>query len=163
MNVTLSWDEVRYAGAIGFERALTSARDGRQERLAGNRSAYRNRTWTEHIEGACAELAFAKARGLYWDASVNRFRGDGGDVGDIQVRSVANVQRRLLVRMGDPDDAVFVLVVGVTPSYTIAGWLWGREAKQDEFLTDAGNYGQQAYFVPADRLRSLTPTSAAAA
>jgi hypothetical protein len=114
--------------------------------------------WAIDIEGACAELAVAKAVGTYWEPVWERTDRQRDDVEGWQIRSTPRANGCLIVHPSDPDDARFVLVTGTVPTFTIVGWLYGWEAKSDEFWRDPGT-GRPAYFVPAARLRALPSTT----
>lgn len=145
-TVTLSLSEVLSGATIGITRQLAALKRGLPDRHGmdpGN-------GWTVHIEGACGEIAVAKALGAYWSASVNTFK-QGGDVGSLQVRSRSRDDYDLIVRDSDDDAALFVLVTGTAPHYRVRGWIKGSDAKQPEYLREHGNR-PAAYFVPADCL-----------
>ena len=59
----------------------------------------------------------------------------------------------LLVRNGDADDAIFVLVTGKAPCLTIRGGIMGADAKRLEWFHAHGGR-PPAYFVPH---RALAP------
>jgi hypothetical protein len=106
-----------------------------------------------HFEGACGEMAFAKATNRYWSGSVDTFRL--ADIGTaIQVRTRSNHSWDLLVRPSDADDDLFVLVTGWAPDYQVHGWIAGAAAKRPEWLKEYGGR-PPAYFVPKDKLKSL--------
>jgi len=108
------------------------------------------------------ECAVAKGLGLYWDGSVDTFH-DKADIGEsIEVRSVKDTQRQLLVRPNDPvEGRIYVLVVdlwrmGTTPNYVIRGWLPGEECKQDKYETNFGRKDRPpCYGIPAQDLNPI--------
>lgn len=109
-----------------------------------------------HIEGACGEMAFAKARNLYWGADINAFKN--ADVGkNIQVRTRSSHDFDLIVRADDKDTDIFVLVTGVCPNYCLRGWVYGKDAKKVEYEKSYGGR-PSAYFVPASALRTISPS-----
>jgi len=145
MDVTLTWAETLAAVSIGGYRRIASLQ-------AGLISYSEGLSWTEDIEGAGAELAVAKYLDRFWTASVNSFDRDVGDVGRLQVRRVRKATHRLIVRQRDLDDHKFILVAGELPKFDVAGWIYGHEAKQTEYLDDP-NDRESAYFVPRSALR----------
>jgi hypothetical protein len=106
-----------------------------------------------HFHGCCAEVAAARALGVYWPASVNSYKGADLEP-DWQVRGRSRHDYELIVRRDDPDEHRYVLVTGVAPKLVVRGWMWGRDAKRDEWLKGHGGR-PPAYFVPTDVLRRL--------
>lgn len=149
VRVSLSWHEVSFAAQVGITRQLHALRDSRPD--AFGRGAEEG--WSDHIEGACGELAAAKALAIYWEPTVNTFK-TGGDVGRHQVRTRSRSDYQLLVRQSDPDDALFILVRGRAPSLTVVGWMRGRDAKRAEWSKTHGGR-PAAFFVPDDELQDI--------
>lgn len=150
IRVSLEWYEVRLAAQVGVERNVQSIKDGRTPSAA---FSTKDGAWEIHVQGACGELAFAKATNRYWDGSVNRF-GNTGDVGPIEVRTRSRHDYDLLVRPGDSDESVFVLVTGLAPHFQVHGWLRGEEAKRRDWLCAFGGR-PPAYFVPKSVLNPV--------
>jgi len=148
MRVSLEWFEVSRAALVGVSRNVEALRKGLQNHMATN-----EKDWHIHILGALGECAFAKAMGRYWSGSVNTFK-HGGDVGLVQVRTRSKHHYDLIVREGDSDDDVFVLVTGGPSEFEIHGCMRGKDAKRPEFRQNYGNYGE-AYFVPKSRLQDV--------
>jgi hypothetical protein len=107
--------------------------------------------WDMDIEGACGEMAVAKALDRYWAGS-GTFRG--GDVGELQVRTAREHRGRLILHESDADDQIFVLVTGRAPDLCVRGWLLARDGKRAEYWQDPGT-GRPAFFVPQDALRPV--------
>jgi hypothetical protein len=109
--------------------------------------------WELDIEAAAAELAVARVTGLYW-TGLNWLdaKADVGD--DIQVRRIVGVSRKLLIRPHDPDEHVFVLVIGKAPTFDIAGWIQGRDGKRPEWSDNPGGRGP-CFLVPRSELRPV--------
>lgn len=146
MRVILTWHEAAMASDIGRLRQLSSVKSGRQDA-----HGYQGAGWSEHIEGACGEMAVAKALGVYWNGSIDSFQAD--DLPGMQIKTRSRHDYELLVRPGDNDESVFVLVTGQCPEYEIRGWIKGGDAKRQEWLRDYGGR-PPAYFVPHDSLLS---------
>lgn len=148
-TVELTDYELRLGAAVGVERQLEALRLGRQ-----HRHGFAGEGWDIHIEGALAELAFAKARAVFWDAVVRRPEDLDGDVGSAQIRSTKRPSGCLIVHKDDPDSAAFVLITQENPrTYSFRGWLRGRDAKQQRWWrTDTG---RPAFFVPQGYLRPM--------
>jgi hypothetical protein len=148
MNVTLTWYEVAIGAYVGIQRQIAAL----SKRLP-DRHGYIGDGWSEHIEGACGEMAAARAIGQYWTPSVNTFK-NGGDVGEIQVRTRSNHEYDLLIRNSDRDDDIFILVTGKVPSFVVRGWLRGSDCKKQEWLKEYGGR-PPAWFVPQGSLNSV--------
>lgn len=140
--------EIAIAANVGIIRRVASIQKGLVDQLHSRKS----NPWQVDIEGACAEQACAKALGLHWGAGVNTFKApDLG--GNIQVRSTTS--RSLIIRDRDPDEDIFVLIVGQAPRYEIVGWILGKDGKNPLWRKDANNIGRPAYFVPQDKLNPI--------
>lgn len=149
MNVTLTTSEIAAALQVAYRRQMEAV----ERKLPGRHGAADVQfceALRRHINGAGGELAFAKALGIYWDAGVNTFKAP--DVGGFQVRTRSKATYDLIVREGDSDMEVFVLVVGEMPDYRIVGGIRGARAKRDEWLRDHGGHGR-AWFVPQSALK----------
>jgi hypothetical protein len=59
------------------------------------------------------------------------------------------------VRDNDPSDRYYFLVVGEPPTFRVAGWIKGVDAKQDQWLRNPGKGRKQAWFVPQHHLKQL--------
>jgi hypothetical protein len=147
MKIVLAWHEAAMASDVGRMRHLASIK-------AGLHDAHGLKTagWSEHIEGACGEMAVAKALGIYWDGSVNSFSGD--DLPGLQIRTRSQDHYDLLIRRADSDNSTFVLVTGRCPHYAVRGWIRAADAKKPEFEQFHGGR-EAAYFVPQAALHSL--------
>jgi len=149
MEVTLTTAEMLSAALIGMSRHVAAL----ARRLQDNHGYNRDDGWGDHIEGACGELAVAKAIGRYWPATVNDFK-KGCDVLGCQVKTRSQHHWDLLVRRDDADDRIFVLVTGKAPNLIIRGWLPASECKQPEYLQTYG-HREPAWFVPQAKLRPM--------
>ena len=98
-------------------------------------------------------MAAAKALGRYWTMPVNTFK-DGGDVGELQIRTRPRHYNELIVRPGDRDTDTFILVTGRSPQFRVHGYITGGQAKRRCWLHDYGGR-PPAYFVPQSALRPL--------
>lgn len=150
VRVNLSASEMMAAALIGISRHVSAVKRG----LRMAHGIDPDNAWSAHIEGACGEAAFAKAANVFWTSSVNTFK-EGGDVRSVQVRTRSKHGYELLVRDGDADDSVFVLVTGRAPSYVVRGWIMGRDAKRREWSQSHGGR-EAAYFVPHSALLPVT-------
>lgn len=136
------------AGQVGIRRQMEALKRGLPDR-----HGFTGLGWDIHVEGACGELAVAKALGRYWNGSVNTFKV-GGDVGAMQVRTRSRSHYELLIRPDDKDQDVFVLVTGTSPKFKVVGWIKGKDAKRVEWLQTHGGR-PPAYFVPQKSLGNI--------
>jgi len=149
IEIDLSFHELHMAASIGAMRQIVSLKKGLQDAY-GNKGQH---GWNDHIEGACGEVAFAKAMNFYWDGSINRF-SHGGDVDAYQVKTRSQHHWDLLVRPGDADHKAFVLVTGRDGKYRVHGWAYAHEAKQEKWLEAKGGR-DPAYWMPQSELHDL--------
>lgn len=151
--VELTTAEMILAGSVGVIRQSTNLSDGREDA----HGAARDNGWQLHIDGALGELAVAKFLNLFWSGQLGNLRAD--DVGSLQVRTTTHDAGRLLIHKTDPDDKVFVLVVGYAPSLRLAGWILGRDAKQEKWWDDPmalkGREPRPCFCVPQLRLNPM--------
>lgn len=145
MNITLTESEWTMAALIGCRRHIAS------KNLSQAYGA--TDTWTPNIEGACGELAAAKALNLFWDGGVNTFSAPDLKP-NIQVRTRSKHSYELIVRQQDKDNEIFVLVTGVSPNYIVHGWIYGGDAKQEKWKQNYGNR-PTAFFIPSTALHPL--------
>jgi hypothetical protein len=133
---------------IGSERQISAVEKG-----LNNSFGYKGSGWDIHIEGAAGELAYCKWAGIYFYPTIDTFK-NGGDVGELQIRTRSEDSYDLIVREKDRDDDIFILVVGKIPKYRIVGWITGSNAKQKKWEKDYGNRNAPAYFVPQSSLNT---------
>lgn len=154
--VTLDWFEVSRGAQVGVQRQVLNLSQGKHDahRFDGD-------PWSVHINGALAELAFAKATGRYWLALTKDPKTLPGDVGGDQIRSTSRSDGSLILHPEDSDEARFYLVVGTCPRYTIVGWVYGSEGKNRTFWRE--DTGRPAFFVPQSQLRPVEKALAVAA
>jgi len=153
INIKLSPADFSVASFMGIQRWLHA-------HLAGKEDALRaDKTWDHsvliHIQGAAGEMAAAKALGIYAPLHLNSFKNGASDLGhSLEVRYRSNPRYDLIVRKNDLDERGFILVRGHIPSLEVTGWIQGKDAKKEEFLSNYGDYGP-AYFVPQQYLRPI--------
>ena len=139
---------------VGVMRQVSNLRDGRKDAhgLASTADG-----WGLHIEGCCGEMVAAKALGVFWSGSHGQLRvPDIGGRFQVRTRCLRTKQSNsLILHPDDSDDAIFLLVLGTVPSYTVAGWIKGVDGKRPEFWADPAG-GRPAFFVPPSALRPLS-------
>ncbi len=140
-----------------FDLAINTARLRMiaSESLNCNHATTYERTLVKRLEeevvGACGEIAFAKHIGKFFVPSVNAFNKEA-DVGlNVEVRSTIRLDGCLIVRNNDLDDRAFVLAIVDGKNVDLAGWLYGRDAKKDEWIKNPHGY-RKAWFVPQNCL-----------
>lgn len=149
-SVVLTEIEMELAAMVGIRRRAESKSGLRQDNHGLDHSDF----WGMDIEGAAAEMAYCKFRNKYWNASINSFKA--GDCGEnVQIRSTPLPNGCLIVREEDLDHHYYVLVIGSSPVFRVAGWIHGKEAKKPEFMKSP-NGRPAAYFVPQSYLRKFT-------
>lgn len=145
--------EMLFAAQVGIRRNIESQLRG-DRHLAGPPPD--GVGWNNDIEGACGEMAVAKAFGVYWEPSVNTYL-DGGDVGNWQVRTRSKDYYELFIRPRDVEkkpDKPFILVIGKAPNFRIVGWIICKDAVRDEWRQSYGGM-PAAWFVPQAHLRPI--------
>lgn len=148
MKIRLTSHEMLMCGLIGLARHISALTRGLPDK-----NGHEGVGWNNHIEGACGELAVAKALGVFWSGSVNTFKR-GGDVGGIQVRTRSQPEYDLIIRDDDCDDDTFVLVTGQCPEYDVVGKILGHDGKQDIWRQTYGGR-PAAWFVPQAALEPI--------
>jgi len=148
MKIILTIGELHLAAQNGSLRQIESMSRGLPDK-----HGFDGPGWNVHIEGAAGEIAAAKALGVFWGGSVNTFKSEG-DIGNLEIRTTSTKNNRLIVRNGDNDNAIFVLVVGRAPTYEVVGWMRGKDAKQEKYVSAPGGR-PPAYFVPRSDLNPI--------
>ena len=146
--VELTPYEMLVAAQIGVMRQVQNLKEKRLDAYG----AQTDRGWQLHIEGAMGECAVAKHLGIFWNGSIGNLQDT--DVGNIQVRTTAHPNGRLILHPKDDPKDFYVLVIGENGGYRIVGGIYGELGKRDEYWTDPGT-GRPAYFVPRERLEVL--------
>lgn len=147
-KIKLTRHEVLMGANIGVMRRIAS-----YTKLNDNKHTPRDDdTWDRDIEGACAEVAFAKHFNVFWNGSINTFHDP--DVGIIQVRHTQMINGCLIVREDDKDYEAFALVTGNHPTFSLRGWMYAGDSKLDRWRRD--NF---SWFVPQKYLREIDDLS----
>lgn len=133
--IQLTTVELMVASTVGAVRRITGIKEG----LNKNKHAEKS-DWQTDIDGAAAEMAYAKAHNVYWGGLNRAFKAP--DVGDIQIRSTSHDDGHLIIRPDDSDDEQYALVITNPPFFKIIGAMLGRDAKQDRY------WRSDAWWVP---------------
>jgi hypothetical protein len=97
--------------------------------------------WEIHIEGACAEMASYKAIKYFWSPTIDVRKEAGGDGGPYEVRRRSDQRHDHLIRENDRIDAPHILACGSLPTFRAVGWIWGYEARRDDWRHNHGGRG----------------------
>lgn len=142
VEVTLSVEAMVQALMVGGRRTIAAARKALRS------PSQAKRTWDIDIEGAMAEMAVAKATGMYFEPELDKF-GDA-DVGQLHVRHTVLPDGCLIIRPDDPEGR-YCLVTGQLGRYRIVGCIDSVEARQDIWMR-APQGRPAAWFVPQSAL-----------
>ena len=148
-------DEILAAVVVAAQRKITSDRrraNGNESRRAEHYEE--TRTWDQEIESTLAEVAVARWRNRYWMGSNFNGTHAGKDAGSSQVRWTPHDTGHLIIYQEDADDDPYVFVTGRSPTMLIVGWLYGHEAKLEQYWrTDVKC---PSWWVPQHDLRPVT-------
>jgi len=147
-KVRLTKSAAFMAAQVGVMRRVSNRCKG----LAGRYGADESISWNEDCEAGGGEKAVASYFGLYHDGSLGNFKA--ADVGELQVRTRLKDWYDLIVHPEDKEEDIFILVTGLLPNYVLRGWLYGYEARQEEYWDDPAG-GRPAFFVPQADLRDI--------
>lgn len=157
MDVMLTWAELTMAAHVGVLRRIKALQKGRKEPYGAVVD-----TWGSDIEGAAGELVVARVLDRHWTGALDM--GAGGDVGPVQVRTRAakagagdawHAAQHLPVHPEDSDDAPFVMVLGRDREYEVVGWIYGRDAKQEQWWRAVAPGRTPSYWVPRSALHPV--------
>ena len=146
MKVILTPYEIFLAANVGLRRAI-SKMQSKENNYINNKSY----GWHTDIEGACAEMAFAKYKNWYWDGSVGTYRKP--DVADVQVRHTEHDDGKLILRPNKTNEnEIYVLVTGKAPAYFIRGGIKGADGMVEKYIFKGFNDMPDCWMVPQSDL-----------
>jgi len=150
MIVQLTWPEKAAAAFIGRMRFEKSRADGRS-----NQHGLKAATPELDVRSAQAELAVAKALGIYWTMGVDTFHGP--DLGsNIQVRYTKYATGKLILRKGDnPDHKYYLVASSRDDQYRVVGWIYGRDGMLDKWTAALDKSRPACWAVPQSSLQVL--------
>jgi len=152
ISVELKSYELAQACQTGYMRHIKAIEAGYDQDRGIEREANH---WQRHIEGACGEIAVAKAMKVYWGGGISTFDAHGDiDGTGWEVRTRSKHGHDLILRHGDKDDRKYILVTGTAPKYEVHGWILGADAKQQKYLKFVQQIGR-AFFIPQQDLQTL--------
>ena len=145
IQINLSPAEIQMAAFVGIQRTVQCIQGTGVNHRYGAKDT---EAWQRSIEGALGECALAKHLDHFWS------KGTPGatDVGPHDVRATHHANGKLIVHPGDDDNRRYYLVTGILGKYTIHGFMYGKDAKQQKYWADPQNTGRWAYFVPQSDL-----------
>ncbi len=144
IETTLSPNEIHMGACHGVLRRTEKHQGKRSDRVQKEDSS-----WDNEINGALAELAFCKTRGIYWSGCVELRAKDAGSV---EVRWTRHKDKGgLIIYDHDADDAMFILMDGFAPTYRIIGWISGADAKLHSVKHNFGNLCSRDRLHPANK------------
>lgn len=150
IQIHLRPPDQQWATEIGQRRWASSQRRKSKARFAGAKEQ-------DHIDGAGGELAFARALGLPWPATVDVYKAVPDVFPNWEVRTFRRM-RGIKVAPEDPDDALVVWVAGKLPDYQIMGYIRAGGAKtHPEWYQDPGGRGRAIFLVPPHRIIEINP------
>ena len=144
MKIILSSAEIMIASQVGIMRQIEDIKANKRP-VSGEKPEL---AWQRHIEGALTECAMAKYLNVYWSKQ-SWFHPD---VGNIDVRSTHWKHGDLRIEPKDDNDRKFYLLTGLNGTYTMRGWMYAKDAKQDKYLKTYDKEREMKYFVPQSDL-----------
>lgn len=152
MQIELNASQMMIANLVASMRQIQNIKENRKDRYTSEQGGKVTNTWQKNAESCMAEMAVAKALGIYWDGNVGNRKA--ADVGPYQVRHTEHEHGRLILHPPDNSEDVFILVIGENGNYKLAGWLWARDGKKPEYWSDPTK-GRPAFFVPKSALYTM--------
>jgi hypothetical protein len=147
IHVTLSDEDYELARQLGSARTSEAQQANRP-----GRAGCRPNNLQQDINGAAAEVAFARVVGAA--PSLTAGPSQDPDVAGFHVRSTPYPNGKLIVRPGDPEDNVYVLLVGSGKTWRVIGSAVGREAIHPEYWYEE-NSRPGCYMLPQDKIPPL--------
>lgn len=152
MRVVLTWAEVAIAARVGEARTIRNRAKDNGHRHGKADGA----DWGTDIEAAAAEMAAAKAIGVYLPIAVMPSEDRHGDLGyGLHVRFTPREDGRLILHPDDQDVGLFILVTGAPPVFTVPGFIEAADGKREQWWSDPSGAGRHAFFVPQAALHPI--------
>ena len=146
MMIKLTPCEMMLGATIGIHRHMAAINRNLQDR-----HGFEGDGWGIHIEGACGEIAAARALGVYYGGSINSFR-TGFDIGGYQVRTRSRRDYDLIIRDNDDLNQSYILVLGVAPNFEVVGFLPGIAVSRHPEWRKTYGGREECWFVPQSEL-----------
>ena len=152
VKITLTLHEYFIAASAGMMRMHVSSAAGRNCNTGNVSRPPLTRTGDE-IRSMCAEYAWAKASGTFFDGGVNKFMSEP-DTNGVEHKTLRDRNGRMPIRPTDKQERVFVCSFTDGQTVTFLGWIRGTD-KRDEWKSNPGN-ARPAWFVPQSALRPIS-------
>lgn len=152
IKITLTPKQIDYADNIGRGRRETAIDNGRKQRA--NASTEPEIAMSRDLQGARGEAAcYIWLSPVIWDKQLVRGKMPATKKPDfdnfIDIKTATESHHGLIVLQGDNENWAYVLVLANEhPTYSIAGWLWGHECKQDKYLKEITPGRGKTYLIP---------------
>ncbi len=147
-EIILSRNELQEAASVARQRM-----DGVEDLgLKDKHGAEVDRNFQYHLLGAKGEIAFKKFMNSNEKLSVNTFKKIP-DISGFEVRTRSQEDYDLIIRKDDPDDRIYVLIVGEGCRFKIIGWIKGCE--KYNFQPKTFNGRPKAWFIPQCALHQI--------
>ena len=152
--VTLDFDQISIAAAVGAKRQIRRTLAGSASQNCPTEGDF----WQGNIEGAIAEFATALHLGVEWPGlTEGDYEPGAPDLVSkgrlIEVRSVNEDRRRLIVRDRDADDRYFISALVKLPHVVLRGWILAKDAKREAWRIRSD--GAPGFFVPTHALKKF--------
>jgi len=148
MRINLTNSMILNGVVAGALRRLEARQDG-QKNMAVLDQYHQ---WGAEIESVLGEMAVAMATDKFW-------LGKGvkctPDLFGAEVRSTLYTNGHLRLQKDDSDDLPFYLVTGAHGVYTVHGWIYGRDGKQEKYWGEKMKGAPSAYWVPQSDLNPM--------
>lgn len=154
IRVSLDRNEFFAAALLGVTRNVESLSRGGTDRFGMPLF----KKWFDAVEGACGELAFAKAYGFFWHAGLNQAKKDlRHDVAGYDVKTMSSLRYLLRIRPEEAEEPIwYALVCGVAPHFEVHGCYFGPDVlPHPEWLDDLDPTRPPAYLVPMHELKPV--------
>jgi hypothetical protein len=150
--VTLTWPEVCLAAHAATMRRVQNMKHGNAHKWNAPSDVA---AWDNDVTGCICEMALAKHLDRFWSGAIGDYRA--ADVGKAyQVRGTRHGNGRLTLHPEDFDEMPYVLGRVSDNRVTLAGWLYGREGKLQEYWqAPPSRPNQPAFFVPNALLHDM--------
>jgi hypothetical protein len=126
IKIDLTPAEIQMASMVGCQRAVENIQN---KDLRSRSGEAQHDLFGRMIKGALAEAALAKHLNKFWSKGVK----GGSDVDGIEVRCTHYHNGDLEMHTWDKDDRMYYLLTGMLGSYVLRGWIWGKDAKKQEY------------------------------
>lgn len=148
MMAKLTHAELMVAASVGVMRCVAARKNGSKPGRG-----IQSTGWSEAIEGAAGELAFAKAIDKHWKNMLSDRPNKRPDVAGYEVRMGTGHDYHCPIREDDDDDTKVAFITGNRGDYVVRGWIMARDGKRQEWFRSLAGREPQ-FYVPQS---ALTP------